>query len=124
MTLYLVDSMIDSIVTPSPTPMLLLRGKPAIMTTLCHVPGGVSLLRRPLPTETVNTILNPMIDISYCAYHLHSSLKLGDLILRCRDHEIVCGVKEKESIIVQSGVGEMGRENPERDERLTSSSSS
>ena len=44
----LVDSMI---VTPSPTPMLLLRGKPAIMTTLCHVAGGDSLLRRPLPTK-------------------------------------------------------------------------
>ena len=29
------------------------------------------------------------------AYHLQFSLKLGDLILRCRDHEIVCGGKEK-----------------------------
>ena len=55
--MYLVDSMIDSIVTPSPTPTLLLRGKPAIMTTLCHVAGGVSLLRRPLPAKTVNTII-------------------------------------------------------------------
>ena len=55
------------------------------------------------------------------AYHLHSSLKLGDLILRCRDHKNCVWSKRKNDC---TKGGRDGEGNPERDERLTSSSSS